>query len=230
MLFKFLSKKYQNRLFEIIFRKVLKSEASQGYKYFSNSSEILKWGEIYLNYFSTLLMKKNNLLATEIEYHTISSYEYYVGWGSVHINNYLRGLPTAPKTEYLDKHIANLDSEFRKFEIEENILAIRRIANWHIKKQIKPRKIYKDKGYLSTSLNINYRLDENGDPQLLKNEAILIIKVPKGTNGIYIESKNISESDEFELLLPRDSELFIERIIRIGSNKIIISHFIRNTK
>ena len=86
-----------------------------------------------------------------------------------------------------------------------------------------------DKAFLSTSLNINYRLNYQSEEEKLNNEALCIIKVPKGTNGVYIQNAlEGKRKDEYEILFNRETQLEIEYKKRIFNNYLLVLKMIKN--
>jgi len=73
-------------------------------------------------------------------------------------------------------------------------------------------------------LNINYRLDSESDFKPLKNETLLLIKIPKNFNAIYVENSIPKERrrSEFEVILNRDYLMKIESTKSIFNNNIIV--------
>ncbi len=222
MLLSYFPRAFQNKVFETTFKSFLDKEAAKGYKYFSDPREIETWAIKYVDYFENLIYKKHNLLATDGEKRIICSYEYYAGWGGGHINGYLRGFSTMHDPEYLNEKIRILDLELLKFKLDQNLIAVRRIPSCHLIGKINGDEFIDD-GYLSTSLNTSYRLDEDSKHKLLFKDTVFIIKIPAETHAVFLEVEYISKRDEYELLLPRSTRLKVELIKTIGTNQIIIT-------
>lgn len=106
-----------------------------------------------------------------------------------------------------------------KFKTKFNVIGIRRLPRFVFDK-LKKGSIYKEKGFLGCSQKLDYRYKKEGGTHDLKNEALLILKIPRGTNAFYVES--ISQRKEFELIIQKGISIKIEKNIRIFNNRIII--------
>ena len=113
--------------------------------------------------------------------------------------------------------ITRLDNILSDKKLDENTVAV----HWLKKKfesyfgitlhSIRKDSVYFYKGYLSTSVWINYIGQYNMVPRNINDHVLLLLKLPKGINGIYVEG-DISNRDEYELLIHRGCYLKIKRI------------------
>jgi len=207
-----LQKKYQecrqnmsNYFLEYYFRKETSQIKKEGkFKMFNNPTLMDKWGEADSNYF-----EKSRVIASN------------------NINNWLRN---NNESSY-DKTIKDsLDYLINSFIIKDDIIVVRRIYQALKVKSKKVGDVLVDKAFLSTSLNINYRLNYQSEEEKLNNEALCIIKVPKGTNGVYIQNalEEGKRKDEYEILFNRETQLEIEYKKRIFNNYLLVLKMIKN--
>jgi hypothetical protein len=214
----------KNKIFELFFqiqiKSLFKDSSQNGYKYFLNPKDIKDWGDSYDRYFSDLWQRMNRLeVANEMafEWETL---KFYTGYKSLELNKLLRGENVYFQDQCYDR-IETLANCIEKFSLHENVIVIRRIKNKHWNSLIKKGSIFTDKAFLSTSLNMNYRKDINGNYSNFKNETIILFKVPKGTKACYIES--VSKREEFELLIQKGSRYKIEKTRLFLGNRIVIA-------
>lgn len=216
----------QNLIFEYRFKRVLtdliKNDFDPNkYKYFATEQGIDEWASDYNAYFHQKIIAKNNLKAND-DLKELETFSFYSGYTGEQINDLLRGKSYRLDYNILIEYVERIDKAISKFSLQENQVAIRRLSCNYLNSSLKKGSIFLDKGFLSTSLNLSYRLDNEGNVSPLCNEALIIIKIPKVTNSIYI--KEISGRDEYELLLQRDTRLQIERNINVFNNRIIVAY------
>jgi hypothetical protein len=191
--------------------------------FFKTSEDILDWGVEYKKYFEFLKKKYDSAsFFNNRELLPYGVFNWYAGNFSKNINDYLRS--DINETEhFIMKRIDVLNEEFNKNEtkIKENIIVVRRISNKHLNKKLKIGTIIKDKGFLSTSIDLSFRKNNDSNYSPLNNETLIFIKVFKQTNAIYLES--ISKREEFELLLQNGIELQIEEKFKFLNNQILFT-------
>ncbi|MFK7100960.1 ADP-ribosyltransferase [Flavobacterium oreochromis] len=190
------------------------------YKYFECIEKIEKWENNHSSYFQNLQKLIRNCTATKKQIFEIETFELYCGYYSKNINNHLRGITI---NEYYNSIILQLDDYISKFSSNENLIAVRRVPNKYIGKNFSKNKIFKENGFLSTSLNLNFRLDYDSIYKPLVNESLLIIKIPKGTKGVYLE--NIvppkKQKKEYEFLIARNQTFKVIFNRRILNNRLL---------
>jgi len=221
---------YKNKVFELFFKLKINSLIKKDfdpneYKYFKNSKEIKKWGGKFNLYFEDKRKLKNSVLASEDDLQELELLDYYAGYGSEIINKYLRGIQQYLIDEKdIENKSTNLEKIIGKFNLTENLISIRLMPSKFINKDYKKGKIFIEKGFLSTSLNLTYRMDYQGSKIILKNQALLIIKIPKGTNAIYTEEvqPKSRQREEYELIIQKNQKIRIESNQKIFSNRIIV--------
>ena len=236
-----LQKKYQeckqnmsNYFLEYYFRKETSQIKKEGkFKMFNNPTLMDKWGEADSNYFekSRVIASKgyipNETQEEKRRKKELRDIELYCGYSDNNINNWLRN---NNESSY-DKTIKDsLDYLINSFIIKDDIIVVRRIYQALKVKSKKVGDVLVDKAFLSTSLNINYRLNYQSEEEKLNNEALCIIKVPKGTNGVYIQNalEEGKRKDEYEILFNRETQLEIEYKKRIFNNYLLVLKMIKN--
>ena len=225
--------KIENIFFELFFnyklRKFIHNDfLINKYKYFMDVHEINEWGKSYNEYYQSILNcihQNSNLFKEQQE--EIDALEYYSGYYSIRVNNHLRKLK---EDSFLDNFINKLDNHLNKFILKENIVVIRKISNEFIDNKYQTNFSFIDSAFLSTSLNLMYRLDENSTKKLLKNESLIILKIPKGAKGSYIEKAvpYQKQRKEYEFLISRNQKIIIEYNSRILSNRLIKAKLINS--
>ena len=218
----------KNEIFEYVLKmlieaKIKKDYKLNNYKYFDSVFEIHEWNEKNAICFENLYKKKYNYLDNSSKLY--STIELYSGRYHEFVNDFLRDkthYKEVPK--FINETINNLDSIFKDSKTLENLIVVRRFDNVFLNDKLKRNDIFIDKGYLSSSLNLLYRLDNEGNYRVIKNEVFLILKVPRGVDAIYIEK--ISKRSEFELLINRSQKIKILRNIKVFYNRIVFAEII----
>ena len=227
-------KNIANYFLEYYFRKETSQiKKERKFKIFNNPTLMDKWGEADSNYF-----KKSRVIASKgyIPNETqeekrrkkeLRDIGLYCGYSDNNINNWLRD----NSAFCFDKSIKDsLDNIINGFIIKDDIIVVRRIYQALKVKDKKVGDVLVDKAFLSTSLNINYRLNYQSKEEKLNNEALCIIKVPKCANGVYIQNalEEGKRRDEYEILFNRETQLEIEYKKRIFNNYLLVLKMIKN--
>lgn len=220
--------KIANYFFELYFRKIICKIKKEGvYKVFESPAKMNEWGKSHSDYFKeSRKIKSRGWIANEDDKNRINELEninFYCGYVSEYVNDCLR------KNRLIDIPIYKnipfyLKSLINKFEIEDDIIVIRRIPSLVLKKEnYKEGNLYKDKAFLSTSLNINYRLNYQSEERKLNKDVLCIIKVPKGTKGVYIHKALEDEGgrNEYEVLFNTETLFIVEKRRKIFNNYIL---------
>ena len=236
-----LQKRYQecrqnmsNYFLEYYFKEKISQIEKEGtIKMFNNPTLMDKWGEADSKYFE----KSRNIASMGYIYNEseeekrrkkeIQHIDLYCGYSDTAINNWLRD----NSAFCFDKSIKDsLDNIINSSIIKDDIIVVRRIYQALKVKDKKVGDVLVDKAFLSTSLNINYRLNYQSEEEKFNNEALCIIKVPKGTNGVYIQNalEKGKRRDEYEILFNRETQLEIEYKKRIFNNYLLVLKMIRN--
>lgn len=145
---------------------------------------------------------------------------FYTGEGYYDLNTYFR---KTEGYEYIDGEFmkecaADLDSAIKKYKSSKNITVYRGcdVQAFGVAdiKQLSVGGIFKDKGYMSTSVAKVDKVDEYG--------VLLEINVPKGKGlGAYINSCSRYADEEYEFLLKRGTQCKILEIDTSGEKPII---------
>ena len=139
----------------------------------------------------------------------------YSNWDYTEINGYLRGVNDDPLQSSL-KHIEGIDSALAKARVDRNLQAYRgmlspRIYNGFIEETIKVGDIYRDPGYMSTSLDFQRAKDFVNTSE--ENRVLFRIMVPKDSRAALLADAEVTaDPGELELLFPKNSRLKINGI------------------
>lgn len=198
-----------------------------GYRLFENTEEARKFGEnLYGEWSRNLTSKYENKYYTRNEDDGVNPYKALKLYsGSVYsgINSYLRYDYHNSIIDYLKDIIKNIDiSFFYVPRTDENIIVFRRVhlyeelMNYYF--SLKEGDIIKDKAYMSTSLILDIAVNrgETMDP----NCALLVIKVPEGENGIFIDE--VDGYYEYEMLISKNRTLKLEKILVKNDTQIVL--------
>ncbi|MFF0291958.1 ADP-ribosyltransferase, partial [Streptomyces sp. NPDC005262] len=125
------------------------------------------------------------------------------------MNGHLRGTPGfGPRPEVLHD-IGEMDKVMSTRPVPEDIMVVRGTGLGHLNLESPLDMLgntYPDKGYTSTSLG-NHPV-----PSFAGKEAILHLRVPKGTPALWLEKVSKFDVEERELLLARGSEFKVTRV------------------
>ena len=187
-----------NRICENYFNFLLSTKINKDYS--KNNYKFFKTKDDIPNSF-----KQNLNLNHKME----ETVRYYSGYGSMCINDYLRHNEKFLHEKYVKNQIQNLKALIKTFSTSNNIIVIRHLQTKFCQ-NYEMGKIYQEKGFLSTSLYLSYRTSYHGGNIKLKNNSLMIIKIPKRTNYLPIES--IRQHGDYEIILKNDTKLLIEDI------------------
>lgn len=152
--------------------------------------------------------------------------ENYCGYYHTKVNDLLRFNHRHFGDYQSDQIIEFLDARLDKSFTPENIIIARWVKEGSFTKAFPNLRIgikIKDKGYLSTSLNIRYVHGYDNEPKRnFDKELLLLIKVPKGSSCLYVGNFG-NRSHEQEVLLPRNTTLLVESIHEVYySRKVLV--------
>ena len=161
----------------------------------------------------------------------LSAIEEYTGSDYIDINQKLYELPTGIKANQIEPEydgdpipaqVAALDSALKKVKTDQEFLSYVGLGTEYDITNFVPGNSFRFKGYRSTTINPNIALNYNSRVNKTANRqqtVMLQIKIPKGSNGMFVEdfSANPGES---EFLLPRGSKVKIVS----GPNKLVGSN------
>lgn len=183
-----------------------------GIKRFAKLHDIEKWGSADSMYFTENDKLIKSCKANSNTVKEMKVIRGYLGNQSKHINGYLRG---SNNEHFWLNDIQILDQLLDQFKLRDNVLVIRRIPLKYFDLYRKKGTVV-EKGYISTSLNLNYNFDYNGNEYPIDNEVLLYIIVPKGTVASYVDYA-VPENQrrgEYELLIKKNSTIRILKKIR----------------
>ncbi len=228
---------FENKIYLFIFDILLKRWINElfipnNYTYFLQSSEIKNWENRDNLYFQKLNDLRDSAQATTQELFELESFDYYQGYVGELINNFLRKSNLNYRSFRLDRlnnYIETISTTLSKFEVENNIVVLRRTKAKIFENQ-KVNSEFQELGFLSTSINLSHRQDFEGNYKPFKNEALLILKVPSKTKGLYVEQVQTGSRrrNEYELLIQKGSRIRVEKNYKIFSNRIILGTVFQN--
>ena len=112
-----------------------------------------------------------------------------------------------------------IDLQISSKFIKDNIVAIRWVRD---KQKHNVNDLIYDNAFKSTSLNLSYRPKTDTELDLTNKSTFLIIRVPKGSNALYLNVLSNRDSEQ-ELLLPRTAHLKVEKkFTTIFNNSILL--------
>lgn len=225
----------KNYFFSKSYRNILKCEAQSikdegKYHVFYNVEEITKWSSL-----------QNNKVAEPIPY-TLYPFDTsvkdalrcYCGFESIDVNYYLRNKKTlrpcldrTSRIERIKEYIKKIDGVIEERKLNEDLLVVKWVKsaylqdNLGIKRHVKKEDVYLDRGYLSTSMWLHYIGKYDMVPRDISKHTLFVIKVPKGTNCVYVEG-HISNRDEYELLIHRGCNLIVEKTYNILFKPLVV--------
>ncbi|EST24577.1 ADP-ribosyltransferase, partial [Streptomyces roseochromogenus] len=187
------------------------SEVSRGTVPFASTGDAIKYGQAHWNDYAEHL--------PEVERKAVWDYtnepDYKLppphadGWGTYkEMNGYLRG--NASKwSAYVQHNIDEVDKVLAGNPVPEDVMVVRGTGIGHLKLD-NPfdmlGKTFDDKGYMSTSLG------DHPVAAFAHEEAILHLRVPKGTPALWVEKVGKYGMGERELLLGRGTEYRVTRV------------------
>ena len=139
--------------------------------------------------------------------------------GFLVMNRELRTVGVEGLSAKLKKPAALMDAALEKASVPEDVVAQRHVgidamqASLGVSSfdQIKPGMVYRDEGYTSVTMHTEHSHDERSFD--------LLVLVPKGTHGAYIDPMS-SNTGECELLLARTVNSF--RVVEIKGTQIVV--------
>jgi ADP-ribosyltransferase exoenzyme len=139
---------------------------------------------------------------------------YYTGSGSSEINGFLRTGSTYGSPENAQKLVRGLDSAMRP--IPEDMKVTRHVSTSAFGTDdltTLVSDVFRDKGYLSTSVS------ETG--AFTHHEVKMVIDVPKGAQGRYVQDISIHKQEK-ELLLARNTPIKINAVERTTGGRWVV--------
>ncbi len=114
----------------------------------------------------------------------------------------------------ISSHIEQIDKALSGCKVPEDVVVSRGVDLSYLKLHPSemPGEIFTEDGYMSTSLG--------KDPAAANEPAVLHLKVPAGTNGMYVGNVSRFGDDEAELLLGHGQKWKVSRVIKGPDGKL----------
>ncbi|WNM35150.1 ADP-ribosyltransferase [Streptomyces sp. Li-HN-5-11] len=191
--------------------KVAYAEISDGTVAFPTDKEAIQYGQAYWNHYAENM--------PEVERKAVWDYtdepDYNLpaphpdGWGTYkEMNGYLRG-DASKLTPYVQHNIDEVDKALAGHPVPDDVMVVRGtdIGHLHLDDPLEMLgNTYGDPGYLSTSLG-NHPVST-----FAGKDAILHLRVPKGTPALWVEKVGKYGMGERELLLGRGTQYRVTRV------------------
>lgn len=193
-----------------------------GYRLFENNKDAGEFGKnLYGEWSRNLIDKYKKDYVNKLN--PCEALKYYSGSAYGAINSYLRFDWHKGISDYLKNIIDNIDVSFSNVPIlDENIIVFRYISSKELishYSSLREGDTIKDKAYISTSLVIDGALNYRGEINC--NFVLLVIKLPKGENVIFIDAA-VDEYIEYEMLINKNRILKLEKILVKNDKQIVL--------
>ena len=161
----------------------------------------------------------------------LGAVEAYTGTDYMDINQKLYELPTGIKADQIQPEydgdpipaqVAALDSALKKMKTDHEFFSYVGLGTDYDITSFKPGSSMRFKGFRSTTINPNIALNYNSrvNKSVSRQQTVMLqIKVPKGSNGMFVEDYSANPG-ESEFLLPRGSKVKVVS----GPNKLVGSN------
>ncbi len=151
---------------------------------------------------------------------TLLVFRLYCGYIHIDVNHYLRtNTVINGDRANIFEIIRLIDLQISSKFIKDNIVAIRWVRD---KQKHNVNDLIYDNAFKSTSLNLSYRPKTDTELDLTNKSTFLIIRIPKGSNALYLNVLSNRDSEQ-ELLLPRTAHLKVEKkFTTIFNNSILL--------
>lgn len=198
-----------------------------GYRLFEGREEARNFGSKTYGEWSSKLVytciKKEMLYGKDNELNPYKALKNYSGNVFGPLNAYLRFDSYGSIANRLDDMIENLDISFEDVpELNENIITFRRVRLhgefMDYYQSLQEGDIINDKGYMSTSLILDIATSHGGS--FSDDNALLVIKIPKGEKCIFIDEVDIYS--EYEMLINKNRSLKVEKILVKNDEQVVV--------
>ncbi|MEW2292510.1 ADP-ribosyltransferase, partial [Streptomyces sp. NPDC006743] len=187
------------------------AEISDGTRPFAADTDAVEYGQAYWNHYAENM--------PEVERKAVWDYtdepDYNLpaphpdGWGTYkEMNGYLRG-DASKWSPYVQHNIDEVDKALAGHPVPEDVMVVRGTGIGHLQLDDPLEMLhntYGDPGYLSTSLG------DHPVSAFAHSEAILHLRVPKGTPALWVEKVGKFGMGERELLLGRGTAYRVTRV------------------
>lgn len=172
------------------------------YKEFHSCSEADLWVEKYKSHFPS---------DNDTDKIFLKALEYYTASGNPIFNNHLRHHRPMEKNDYFYPYVTKMINKLPTYQIPDDIILYRYINKGLLKEMCesyppKHGSIMQDKGFMSTTLLRESIRQLKTDKKL---NILLVISVPKGTKGTYVDLLQDS-LPEYEVILAPNTQLRID--------------------
>ncbi|MEU6918730.1 ADP-ribosyltransferase, partial [Streptomyces olindensis] len=193
--------------------RVAYAEVSEGTVPFARDTDAIKYGQDTWNHYAENMPPERKQAVwdyTDEPDYTQPAPHPTDGWATYkEMNGYLRSGDPSKLTPYVQHNIDEVDKALAGRAVPEDVMVVRGTGLGHIEMD-SPfdmlGKTYDDKGYMSTSLG-NHPVGAFAD-----EEAILHLRVPKGTPALWVEKVGKFGQGEREILLGRGTEYRVTRV------------------
>ncbi|MFD3497612.1 ADP-ribosyltransferase [Streptomyces sp. NPDC058678] len=189
------------------------AEISDGTVPFATDADAIKYGQTYWNDYAENMpeVRRQSVWDYTDEPNYGLPAPHPDGWGTYkEMNGYLRG-DDSKLTPYVQHNIDEVDAALAGHAVPEDVLVVRGTGIGHLDLDDPLDMLgntYRDKGYMSTSLGNHPVAAFAGE------DALLHLRVPKGTPALWVEKVGKYGMGERELLLGRGTEYRVTRVFR----------------
>ncbi|MDX3258116.1 ADP-ribosyltransferase, partial [Streptomyces sp. MI02-2A] len=187
------------------------AEISQGTVPFHSSTEAIKYGQAYWNHYAESMpeVQRKAVYDYTVEPNYADGPPTPEGWGTYkEMNGFLRG-DTTKWSPYVQHNIDEVDRALAGNPVPEDLMVVRGTGIGHLKLDDPLEMLgrtYDDKGFMSTSLG------DHPVPAFAGEDALLHLRVPKGTPALWVERVSKFGMGERELLLGRGTQFRVTRV------------------
>ncbi|MFF5981699.1 ADP-ribosyltransferase [Streptomyces olindensis] len=186
--------------------RVASAELSEGTLSFADSDAAIRYGQDYWNDYVDNLDPSARQALNDYSGDTFPSYK--------DINGYLREIPDYAKAKPEVMHdIAEMDRVLASRPVPDTIMVVRGTDLGYLNLSSPMDMVgqtFPDKGYTSTSLG------DHPVGSFKYKEAVMHLRLPKGTPALWLEKVSQYGMDERELLLARGTEYRVTRVFMDG--------------
>lgn len=194
-----------------------------GYRLFEGREEARNFGSKTYGEWSGKLICTYKKKEIDNELNPYKVLRYYFGNLYVSLNPYLRFGRHRSIANRLDEMIENLDIAFEDVpELNENIITFRCVRLhgefMYYYQSLQEGDIINDKAYMSTSLILDIATSYGWS--FSDDNALLVIKIPKGEKCIFIDEVN--RYLEYEMLINKNRSLKVEKILVKNDKQVVV--------
>jgi len=162
--------------------------------------------------------KKSNEVFATLSDEERKSIEGYTTGDFAIINSHLNGKEKGVGAK-LDADIENIDRVIDRFEVTDNLVAFRGTAAEHYE-GLNVGDVFTERGFYSTSLERGIATEFLGEAAPAGNTPIMAeVRVPTGSNALFVGHNGNSGWDESELLIARNTRY---RVVDRSSENIVL--------